>query len=191
MAKKAAPAKASPSATLATFVAFVAGLALGLFVAFAVYLRGPVAPSLAGKDPAPSRVEAPAAPGSSQAPAAGGTAKPKFDFYTILPEMEVKVPEAQAARNEPAPAQPAAVAAYQLQVGSFQRMEEADRAKAQLALLGLSATIDKVQVNNRDTWYRVRLGPWTDASQMEQARQRLQEARIEYTLLRLKGAGTT
>ena len=49
-----------------------------------------------------------------------------------------------------------------LQVGSFRRYEEADRRKAELALLGYSANVQAANVNG-ETWHRVKLGPMPDA----------------------------
>mgnify|MGYP000866533504 FL=1 len=49
-----------------------------------------------------------------------------------------------------------------LQVGSFRRYEEADRRKAELALLGYAATVQAANVNG-ETWHRVKIGPLPDA----------------------------
>jgi len=49
-----------------------------------------------------------------------------------------------------------------LQVGSFRRYEEADRRKAELALLGFAANVQAANVNG-ETWHRVKIGPMPDA----------------------------
>jgi len=49
-----------------------------------------------------------------------------------------------------------------LQVGSFRRYEEADRRKAELALLGFTANVQAANVNG-ETWHRVKIGPMPDA----------------------------
>jgi len=49
-----------------------------------------------------------------------------------------------------------------LQVGSFRHYEEADRRKAELALLGYAATVQAANVNG-ETWHRVKIGPMPDA----------------------------
>jgi cell division protein FtsN len=49
-----------------------------------------------------------------------------------------------------------------VQVGSFRRYEEADRRKAELALLGFNASIKAANVNG-ETWHRVSIGPLADA----------------------------
>jgi len=167
----------------------VTGLAIGLFVAFLVYL----------KDQRPGAATAPAA--KKQQPAQLAPAKPgrqqpeekpevRFDFYTILPEMEVAVPEPEADTAGKPPKVPLRIdkpGRYVLQTGSFRRYEEADRLKASLALLGIQATIQTVTINNQDTWHRVRIGPYTDLDQLNRVRTRLREHDIKAILLKLKG----
>ena len=57
---------------------------------------------------------------------------------------------------------PSAAPKVTLQVGSFRRYEEADRRKAELALLGYPATVQAANVNG-ETWHRVKIGPMPDA----------------------------
>ena len=64
--------------------------------------------------------------------------KPRFDFYNLLPEMEVIVPE-QEIRGTPTHAGVKRVekpGTYLLQAGSFPSHQRADRLRAKLALLG-------------------------------------------------------
>lgn len=179
-------------------LAFAAGLALGLLAAFFVYLRAPgEAPAPAATPapapaPAPAAVPAPSAPPGVPPPAAADPAggKPKFDFYTILPEMEVKVPEYQAdAAGAPPPAAALDPGAYVLQVGSYQRYEDADRAKAELALQGITANIENVEVSGGDTWYRVRVGPLATQEQVQAMRSQLTAAGLDFILLRIRPDG--
>ncbi len=59
-----------------------------------------------------------------------------------------------------------------LQVGSFRNWKEADRKRAELALLGLNANIETAQVNNQET-YRVNLGPFKQEREFKNAQQQL------------------
>lgn len=98
-----------------------------------------------------------------------------FDFYEILPDFTVEVPDEPASKAGAVPAvQPRAVPAgsYWLQAGSFRRHEDADRRKAQLALLGFSSFIQRVAVDDQ-TWHRVRVGPYDDPAELSQARESL------------------
>lgn len=101
--------------------------------------------------------------------------KPRYDFFTVLPEMEVVVPE-QELKDSSQPQSPQTPEAdeeiYLLQVGSFRQTGDAEQMKARLALLGMTAKIQSVSVNEA-TWHRVRIGPVTGARQADEIRQRL------------------
>lgn len=116
-----------------------------------------------GKPERPARVEVPPPP------------KPRFDFYNTLPEMEVVVPDEELDRPPPAsPAStPAEPSTYLVQVGSFRRTEDADRLKAQLALLGFEARVESARISAQDTRYRVRSGPYVGREALDRARTRL------------------
>ena len=89
--------------------------------------------------------------------------KPRYDFFTVLPEMEVVVPEQELRRQaKPVPDEPPGRVQdkYILQAGSFKSSADAEQLKARLALLGSMATIQTVTVNgeifeiqNRDSLY--------------------------------------
>ena len=125
--------------------------------------------------------------------------KPRFDFYTVLPEMEVVVPEPEpeppqapkpTAQKPVSPGTAATVTgsgtAYMLQMGSFRRHGDADRMKANLALLGIQAEIQKVVINNQDTYHRVRSGPYHSSQQVNKIRSQLQKNKINSLLIKLK-----
>ncbi len=179
------------------WVWMLAGLTVGLFVALLVFLhqRYP-APEVRLAHPAPQAhprrpqgaVGEPAARRPSKDVGAGAATKPKFDFYTILPEMEVMVPEQDiAGKVKHGVAQVKTPGAYVLQVGSFRRYDQADRLKAQLALLGLEANIQGVTVNGNETWHRVRLGPFHSLHKLNETRGVLKQHHVEALLLKLKG----
>jgi len=72
-----------------------------------------------------------------------------------------------------------------LQVGSFRRYEEADRRKAELALLGYSANVQAANVNG-ETWHRVKLGPLPDA-EARKLRDRLKAVGMNPLLIKQGG----
>ncbi len=100
--------------------------------------------------------------------------RPRYDFFTVLPEMEVVVPEQQLKESSQPQAQTPLTDTenYLLQVGSFQSASDADQMKASLALLGMTAKIQTVNINGA-TWHRVRIGPITGARQADEIRSRL------------------
>ena len=110
--------------------------------------------------------------------------KRTFDFYTILPELEVAVDKddqsSSAASNKKLPA-----GKYVLQVGSFKSSDEADSLKAQLALMGVETNIETVKVNTIN-WHRVRVGPSKDIDQLQTTQQRLRVKNMDSILLKVR-----
>jgi cell division protein FtsN len=136
-----------------------------------------------GKSPAVTQHGKSAANQNAAAPApAAGTANapPHFDFYKLLPSFQVVIPSQDKetrSGDETGPVnQPGT---YILQVGSFQSYEEADKLKANLALLGVESSIQQVQVNNGGTWNRVRIGPIRDLKTLNTLRAKLAQNHIE------------
>jgi cell division protein FtsN len=112
--------------------------------------------------------------------------KPRYDFFTVLPEMEVVVPQQQLSRE----AEPAADTItsntserYILQVGSFQNPADAEQMKARLALLGSIANVQTVTVNNQ-TWHRVRIGPFEGARKADEMRRMLSDNNIDTLVMK-------
>ncbi|MDP1708982.1 MAG: SPOR domain-containing protein [Gammaproteobacteria bacterium] len=175
------------------WVWLLAGLALGLFVALLVYISGRAPAEQRSTAAASSSTSTPAvtdARAVRKAPAAtAATVPPRFDFYTILPEMEVAVPLHEAPGKRTGEALPPndKLGSYLLQAGSFRSFEEADRLKASLVLLGLEASIQTVTVNNKDTWHRVHIGPYKTLAEIDAVRARLKENRIDTMVLKVKG----
>ena len=117
--------------------------------------------------------------------------KQKFDFYTLLPELEIVIPheETQPPKQKPnsTNTQPQSnyKGGYLLQAGSFQKFNEADSLKARLALIGVEANIQSVEVN-KTKWHRVQIGPSHDRNALETLRKRLKASQIDTILLQAK-----
>ena len=79
-----------------------------------------------------------------------------------------------------------AVTGYVLQVGSFKDFRSADQVKAQLALLGIFADIQRVMLNEQDVRHRVRVGPYTSVNEVRDVRRRLRDNNIEFMLIELR-----
>jgi cell division protein FtsN len=113
--------------------------------------------------------------------------KPRFDFYSLLPEMEVVVPEQEiTGKPQQGVKQVEQPGTYFLQVGSFRNGEQADSFKAELALLGLETSIQKVTIDNNTTWHRVRVGPFSDLDALNRARRLLSQRKVDSTLVKIK-----
>ena len=170
------------------------GILIGLGTAIVLMLKGYL-PDI--KQHLPSVDSTP--PASSESALVEGdsseTGKPKkrrYDFFTVLPEMEVVVPEQELSRKadkadkaEPAPdTKPASNQDnYILQVGSFRNASDAEQLKARLALLGSIATVQTVTVNDQ-TWHRVRIGPFQGARKADEMRRLLSDNKIDTLVMK-------
>ena len=133
-----------------------------------------------------------------------------FDFYTVLPEIEVVVPDTEPekpkevtnsetenqekksdADGEVVDKSPKVIdsSAYMLQAGSYQKQSDADKLKAQLGLMGFGSTIQKVTIQGQGDFYRVRLGPYTSHEQMEKADKKLSSNGIQTLRLKISRGG--
>jgi len=168
----------------------VAGLLIGLFVAFLVYIKliAPPAPQppTGTQDLVPEATRQPPKPATTRE-TVPPPPKPRFDFYTILPEMEVVIPEQEIqGKPEEGVRKVEQPGTYFLQAASFSNARQADKFKAELALLGLETSIQKVTINNKDTYHRVRVGPFSNLDALNRARRMLSKQGIESTLVRIK-----
>lgn len=159
---------------------------IGLVIALAAYLYVQwTAP--ASDVAAPPNATVNTKPPTSSKPSAAEMApeKSRFDFYTLLPEMEIFIPEQdkEAQLRMPKIKRPGT---YLLQVGSFRNFSDADAFKAQLALKGLESKIQTITIDNNSTWHRVRIGPITEMPTLNQTRSQLRKNNIEFMLLKIK-----
>ena len=141
-------------------IGFCLGLTLGLSTALSVHLY-----HTQDLDKPSAIADTSPAPGAKPENLAH---RPRFEFYEILPNA---LPESGSKQRTTTPTLPAKrqhSAHYFIQAGAFRHANEADRLRAELALLGLEAVIEKSQ-----EWYRVRLGPYRDISQLKTDKYRL------------------
>ena len=175
------PRSSGKGSSLLTGVLIGFILGIGVSVAVAIFVKGGESPFVA-RDKSPShpdsgpKADSPNAQGKPEAADSNTPAKPRFDFYTILPGSETPVTEQELkqAKSAPQPDAPTAISEnYYLQVGAFQTEGEADNMKAKLALLGLEAVVQTANVPDKGVWHRVRVGPFTEIDQITRARTEL------------------
>lgn len=179
------------------------GLMVGLFVAFLFHLgktqlqQG--APQTASTSKPKPKAEKPAP--KKDEPKAGDDS-PQFDFYAVLPKMEVIVPqnETDSGTRETSTRKPQETTRqtntdsgtrtsdekYLLQAGSFRRNEDADRRRAELILKGFEASIQSVNLENGDSWHRVMIGPYNNLNAMHRAQDQLASNGIETLPIKMK-----
>lgn len=136
-----------------------------------------------------SSISKPAEKPVKKEPEPAKSPKPKFDFYTILPETETVLPERRS-KTRAAKAKPEEGVSYILQAGSFAGFEEADQMKARLALGGLVAHIQKITIEGKGEYHRVRLGPYENIDQLDATAVQLQKMGIKAIRLKVKKGET-
>ena len=178
--------KSGGSTLLGIFIGLILGLCIAVGVAW--YMTKTPIPFLTKANPPETAV---AEPGKTIVKPDEKTTqqveKPRFEFYKILPGAEEPVTEQQIkqAAKSGAPAEN-----FLLQVGSFQNPADADNLKARLALLGVEAGVEPIDLPEKGTWYRVRVGPYTKVDELNRMRQTLAQNGIEATLVKIKDPGS-
>ena len=166
------------------------GLAIGLSVAFAIYMkdREPVlALRPAAQQPASmaETMEQPVEVAVAVPSAEEGSAGRRFDFYDMLPNFEVVIPEHEAdVKADADTSEVLQPGVYVLQAGSFAEYVDADRRRAQIALQGIESRIQRVTIDDK-TYHRVRIGPLDDLDELNYLRNRLRQADIDVLRIRL------
>lgn len=163
------------------------GLSIGLSVAFAIYVKDrhpDGSPTFAQKDAADNL----AVDNNGEVESTAEMETPKksrFDFYEMLPNFEVIIPEQEP--DVAADVEPRAVVdpgIYVLQAGSFTSYADADRRRAELAMQGIESNIQRVTIDDK-VYHRVRIGPIDDLRELNILRSRLRAARIDVLRIRL------
>lgn len=167
------------------------GLVVGLFIALGVawYItktpnpfssRPPLLPLPAAKTETPKASQSSSA--KLEDKSNGEEAKPRFDFYKILPGEEGDKKSKDVRKGSTPPAKEA----FFLQAGSFQNAPDADNLKARLALLGVEASIETSAVPDKGVWHRVRIGPYTSVEELNRTRDTLKQNGLKTTLIKLR-----
>lgn len=180
--KRGATKKSEKAKKFSGWLWMVAGLLIGLFIAFLVFLRGQPQSETGVKREVvkPPKVE------ESQ-----DRKTLDYDFYKILPKLEVvTTPEEEVDKplskvEKTKPINKPGI--YVIQAGSFKKHADADRRKANLALLGVASKIVSVEIDGGQTWHRVQIGPYEDLAKLNETRGLLSENKIETLLLKVKG----
>ncbi len=145
------------------------------------------------------------------APDAGGE-KPRFDFYKILPGEKEGGPAKKPAETKSEPAKPAADGkpapdakhetakpapdtkpaeeakaardAIYLQAGAFQNSTDAENLKAKIAFTGLEAMVKPVNLGDKGTLYRVRLGPYSNIEEANRIKATLSQSGVSTAVVK-------
>lgn len=165
------------------WVWMLVGVAIGFVAAAAYYISRPTADAVAQQNGDKGK------PGAKKKITIPPKEPSRFAFYELLPNYEVVIPKETlkpAPRQEAAPEHgDAGKETFVIQVGSFQERKEAEAQKASLALLGIESRVEQVTIDNRQTWYRVRVGPERDPRRVEQVLAQLDDQGIKALVMRV------
>ncbi|PCJ32257.1 MAG: sporulation protein [Gammaproteobacteria bacterium] len=157
--------------------------AVGIFVMFLIHLNDNVKPDIKKET---KKVE--------KQSSSNKHIEPTFEFYTLLPETEIIVEQVEAPEKiiitSTAPKKEVTKSedkiAYLLQAGSFRNSSDAEERKVLLAFLGIESKIQKVTIDNKDTWHRIQIGPLRGREKADEVKKQLQKNKIDSLLVRVK-----
>jgi cell division protein FtsN len=207
----AVPKSAKESRGHPMLLGVLIGLLLGIIIALAValYLNRLSSPFTEKQRQAAETPKVTKAPEAKPPDGAKKEERPRFEFYNILPgDRDAKtasVPGASASappaaparpaepvkpmpakKPEPAPAAPVRPADERVyvQAGAFPNESDADNLKAKIAFMGLEAAVVPVNLPDKGTWYRVRLGPYKSLDDANRAKTTLSQNGVSATTVK-------
>lgn len=177
------------------WVGILAGMVIGVAMAAGVawYLMKSPRPFLNKEQPALAKPDLTTSPSTTGKSGATSDGKQRFEFYKILTDKQgatAPAPAKPADKSQTGKALPAdskTAANYEpqiLQAGSFSSENEAENLKAKLAMLGVEANIQSATIPDKGVWYRVRVGPYKTADEMNHARNYLKQNGVDSTPMR-------
>lgn len=175
------------------FLWLFSGLAIGLFVAFLTYLQTQPKANVSFSEAVNKEIKKTKQHKEvKKQQETEGKTVPKFDFYTILKDYEVFIPESEVSNDKTGITNNKTTSpisntdkTYFLQVGSFQAHSDADKRRATLALLGITSSIQEALINS-DKWYRVKVGPLKGKKSLNKVRDQLIDNNIPTLIMVMK-----
>ncbi|MCF6281843.1 MAG: SPOR domain-containing protein [Candidatus Polarisedimenticolaceae bacterium] len=185
--KSRANSKKKQGKPASPLVPFLIGVMVGIFLTALAWLK--LGPTFPGVESAIAVKPQP----TTQSEKNVSEPSQRYDFYTILPEMEVLIPdeeirqpESTKKRTSNRPSSPISNGSYMLQMGSFRRIKDAERRKAELAIIGIEASIQPVNSGTREALYRVRSGPYSSRQQIAKLRSLARQNNIDSLPIKLR-----
>ena len=167
--KRKTTRKAGHKRPVPGWIILLSGVLSGLLLALLIYVKGWVPQPVNTDQPVPGVAEEVTQPVEDVSQSV--SKKPDYDFYSVLPEMEVVIPreelEQQAARDSKE-------YTYILQVASFNNRKDAEELKARIAFTGQIAHIQAIDVNGTE-WHRVRVGPFDSSREADKQKRQLEQ----------------
>lgn len=185
--------KAESQRQVPGWVWLFSGVVTGLFIAFLIHLA-----QLQRENPPEQRdpVAEKGPQDSSGGDETGDSKGPEFDFYAVLPKMEMIVPEGEKGQtgDKDSSSEPDGRPDlshrhdehFLLQAGSFGKAEDADRRRAELTLQGYNVQIQKAEMDDGRRFHRVMVGPFDNINAMHDAQDKLANNGIDTLPIRRK-----
>lgn len=183
---------------VAGYIWLLAGLIIGLFVAFLVYLDKQPKETMSFTEAVTTELDKvknlrnDSSKNEHDSKNKPVKKEPEFSFYTILPELEVLINDFEIKPEKPIAntsnlknTKESTAQKYILQAGSFRNYDDANTLKANLALLGVESSIQSVNIKN-ESWHRVRIGPFNNTTNLHGTRKILQQNNIKTMTMELK-----
>jgi cell division protein FtsN len=187
MARDYKPKRKRPGGGFSGWIGVACGLAAGLAIAAAIYVKDH-RPDAPGVKIAAKTDKKKARGGDASDGADAGTSDDSaksYAFYDMLPKFEVVVPEKDKDVRPDTRAVPETRSGtYVLQAGSYKNFADADRVRAKLALQGVESKVQKVSVDS-DTWHRIRIGPISNLDELNRMRSILRKADVDVLVIRV------
>ena len=111
---------------------------------------------------------------------------PEFEFYTLLKEAEVIVPENSNIKLDTIEKNSVLTDIFMLQTGSFKTSLEADTLRKKLELLDLNTPAERVTTKKNEVRNRVMVGPFYTLAKIAEAQKVLNANKIDSLLLKRK-----
>jgi cell division protein FtsN len=189
--------KGGNSMWVGILVGILAGVGMAAGVAW--YLMKSPSPFTKKEQPAVIKPQPesakPASPAATEKSATtAGDGKPRFEFYKVLTDKPnatsvapAKPADKPRAVEKSQPADNKRVAVYEpqiLQAGSFSNVNDAEKLKARLALIGVEANIQTANIPDKGVWYRVRVGPYKNPDDLSRTSNFLKQNGVDSTPMR-------
>lgn len=128
------------------------------------------------KSPAPDKAPKPAP-------------KVKLDYHEVLPNMDNMMSDGDVITDDEPVEEEQPDRRYVLQAGAYRHARDAEEMKAKLALAGFEAVVQRVSIQSRGMYYRVRMGPYDSKRKVLLDRKRLGKLGINALAIRLDDPG--
>ena len=170
--RKKTARKAGQKRPVPGWIILLSGVLSGLLLALFIYIKGWVPEPIQNtQQPVPGQAEEVVKPVEDVSKDLSKQ-KPDYDFYSVLPEMEVVIPKEELEQHA---ARDSKEYSYLLQIASFRNRPDAEELKAQIAFSGQIAFIQSIDVNGTE-WHRVRVGPFDSSREADKQKRQLEQS---------------